>query len=615
MSFLTLEDVNSSLIKYAPINIFHKINTKDIDIDEFSNVKYDFCDITHIINGNEHTFKFTIVNSNWTGAYYFTDENGNYLDYSASYDSNTGVLSFTTSLSSVILVLYCTNLANSFDFVRLTWRPLILNPIITSSIEENNVDIPVISLNNEDLDGESYIIKYHDKFTDILSNETRDFNLNDDNEFIISQFANPNFDMYSINYNGATFYYGVFIKKVSPIIEINDELLVGKINRVKLTVPQDFISLNSFIPDSEFPYLKGNVYYGRKTIPIEFDNGEYYFNLDLREKTNNNHVKLSLKILETDYVQGNVYNFNIPSKYVSIDNISDLIYELGINGSKIIELSRDLNLVGNLIISHDILIYGKEHSLNLNQFSIIINEGIKLKANNLSFINGDTAIIQNINSSLDLTNCRFNNCISSNYNNIGSCIFCDVDLESLSIDDDFTTNLSKCTFIDNHSAILHGGQLSVDYCKFRNENVNLVDMNNPSFIYQVDGDATITNSIFDINYSSDDLCENNLNIGFSQALVMCGETATINRANHISLQSDNTLPFVESPYNNKAHLFVKYYYPSIDSCVFSSPMENYEDKSFCHCVSGIDWVFKNNVQITKVSWKSENKLNKIDWED
>ena len=617
MSFLTVEDINSTLIKYRHINIFHNIDTSKISLDEFSEVKYDFCKITHTISSGTHTFTFKIVNSIWTGAYYFTDINGNYLDVDGTYDTNSSTLTLSATEEAVILVLYCTNLTDAFNLVRLTWRPISLDSLLTTSISEISQNIPVQSLNDENLTGKSYSISSHIKELNIDFTTSREFGINDNNEFTIVQTANPNSSVNYISYNGAKFYFDFFIKKVAPEIEINNELTVGKVNRVELTVSRDFTQSNGYIPINQFPYLKGYVYYEDNTIPIQFDstNNKYYFEMDLKEKTKNSRVKFNLEILETDYIQGTTYEFEIASKYVSIDNISDLIYELGVNGSKIIELSGDFNLVGDINVSHDILIYGKGHNLNLNNHSFILKEGVTLKANKLSFNKGDNAIIQNKNTILDLTECNFYNCKSENYNNIGSCIFCDVDLESLSVDDDFTTILTNCLFKNNHSAILHGGQLTIDNCKFRNTDSSIVDMNNPAFIYQVDGDAVISNSIFDIDISDESLCSNSENIGFSQAILMCGETATINRANHSSLQSNNSLPFFDSPYYNTCHLFVKYYYPQISSCVFSSPSEYYEDKSCCHAVSGVDWIFKNNVEITKASWESENTTRKIEWED
>jgi hypothetical protein len=140
-----------------------------------------------------------------------------------------------------------------------------------------------------------------------------------------------------------------------------------------------------------------------------------------------------------------------------------------------------------------------------------------------------------------------------------------------------------------------------------------VDKDNPAFLYQTDGDAEITNSIFDIDYQDNTLCENQINIGFAQALIRCGLTATINTATHESLQEDNKLPFFEN-YRNQSHVFAKYYYPQIETCVFTSPVENKETESICYCVTGTDWVYKTNAVVTRADWQNENTINNIDWE-
>ena len=279
MSFLTVEDVNSTLIKYRDVNIFHMIDTSNISLDEFENIKYDFCNINHSIDGNNHIFEFTIVNSNWTGAYYFLDENNNYLNVNASLDNN--VLTLTTTHESVKLILYCCSLADSFNFVRLTWRPISLRSLVTSPFERISEEIPVISLNGASLNGEYYTICSHLDSVQTISEIDEYFGLNDDERNTILQFASPNSNMNTVEYNNNIFYYDVFIQKSVPEIEINDDLTVGKINRVELIVPEEFTKTNRYIPNNKFPYLKGYVYYGDETIPLKFDstNKKYYFEL------------------------------------------------------------------------------------------------------------------------------------------------------------------------------------------------------------------------------------------------------------------------------------------------------------------------------------------------
>ena len=57
---------------------------------------------------------------------------------------------------------------------------------------------------------------------------------------------------------------------------------------------------------------------------------------------------------------------------------------------------------------------------------------------------------------------------------------------------------------------------------------------------------------------------------------------------------------------------MKYYSSQVRSCLVTSPDLGYEDKSCCHTISNVDYVFKNNTQLTNANWHSENTLNKID---
>ena len=130
--------------------------------------------------------------------------------------------------------------------------------------------------------------------------------------------------------------------------------------------------------------------------------------------------------------------------------------------------------------------------------------------------------------------------------------------------------------------------------------------------YQTDGTANITNSIFDIDYDTDNLCSNQIDIGYAQALLKIGETAIINGANINDLSRDDNLPF-HNIYKNQSHVFTKYYYPAIESCVYTSPVLGREDSNVCYCVSNLNWIFKQNTQVTRAEAGTENRIRKIIW--
>lgn len=576
--FLTVEDINTLDINTV-VNEYFVVDTSLIGTDEFSNVQYDFVKVSHTISENQHIFTFEIHNSLWCGGYWFSKSNGDYIDMDATLDNNN-TITFTTNQSSLKLHLYLCSYALEFYWIRLEYA---LDDMDTIIITKKELGVGRIIYFTSLKYGSRYYthIRLYEGVTEW------------------SQLSG----FYSYNL--------VQIKKTDLVFNFNNDCLVGKINHIPLGVDQKYLPGGSMVDDTP---LNMEIVYGDAVLPVTYDDdiGDYCFDLDLSNKLDTNSVKVSLKVTSNTYVNNGVFDIIIPCEYVTISNEVDLMTQLAL-GIKVLKLDADIGLTSNIQISSDVIVYGEDKKLTLNNHSIILNEGVKLILENAELNIGSPAIIQKENSILELTKVKFTNNIAADYNNLGSCIFCDVDLESLSVDSDFTTRINDCTFINNHSAIFHGGQLTVDNCKYLNNDLTYVDKDNPAFLYQTDGDAEITNSIFDIDYQDNTLCENQINIGFAQALIRCGLTATINTATHESLQEDNKLPFFDS-YRNQSHVFAKYYYPQIETCVFTSPVEDKENESICYCVTGTDWVYKTNAVVTRADWQSENTINKIDWE-
>lgn len=122
MTFLTLEDYNS--INFKPINEYYELNTQDISEQEFTNVLFDFCIVSHEIDGNEHTFSFQIQNSLWAGGYWFSKQNGDYIDTYVEYDWADNSLTITTNESSIILNLYLCSFAPRFRQYQIEYKLL-----------------------------------------------------------------------------------------------------------------------------------------------------------------------------------------------------------------------------------------------------------------------------------------------------------------------------------------------------------------------------------------------------------------------------------------------------------------------------------------------------------
>jgi hypothetical protein len=135
-------------------------------------------------------------------------------------------------------------------------------------------------------------------------------------------------------------------------------------------------------------------------------------------------------------------------------------------------------------------------------------------------------------------------------------------------------------------AILSGGNLEVDGCTV---NGKISNKNYPYFLYQTDGIATILNSQFNLR----DTMVYDYDIEFNSCIFTCGETATVNGYSHTELQNNNLTAFFDTQ-RNTSKIDVQYYYSLIEDTVHLQ-----SSKGFCHSVSGVDYVYKTNINLTR----------------
>ena len=136
-SLLTVEDYNSVNTRY--INEYYTLDTSKISDQEFENVLYDFCIVSHSIEDDEHTFTFEIYNSLWTGGYWFSKQNGDYINYDATFDDDNNTITFTTTESCVKLHLYLCSFATRSMFVRLEYIFEDLDMVIVTKKQLNTL--------------------------------------------------------------------------------------------------------------------------------------------------------------------------------------------------------------------------------------------------------------------------------------------------------------------------------------------------------------------------------------------------------------------------------------------------------------------------------------------
>lgn len=584
--FLTLEDINTTIFNNKTF-WSEEIDFSQLPNEDFTNLKYGFCKITRITDGDVITYYFKIENSYWSKGFYVLNDEGIIGDFD-----------WAMSLPEE---------ENEYDIWIRPYEPLHLFLYMGQLFL--SVPTQIVSLPKEyyrNMDYEELNTPQDMELIYLIDGESMWFT---DVTFVkgmnhIERLSSA----YSV-------YVWVNLIKSDFVFNCNQNLILGKNNEVALGTDIKYKPNGAMIGNNA-PNI--TVEYNNQTLEVNYDNelNDYVFNLDLTDIANPQNIKFKVIIERNKVINNTETDVTLFADYQTISTYADLNSACQIaNANNTFKLGADITLTDNISVSHSIKMIGANHTINLNEHNFELLEDVHFIAENLILDSGDSAIFLNTNSKLTLNNCKFINCISTNYNGLGSCIYCDVDFENLSLADDFEINLNNCYFLNNHSNIFSGGLLNIDKCKFRNNDISVVDKNNTAFIYQTDGTATITNSIFDIDYTSTSLCTNEKNIGFAQTIIMCGETATINGATYTDLAKDGSINLFGNDYNNLSHLFVKYYYPQIETCVFSSPYGGFEALSCCHSVSGLDWVFKDNVQVTRASWNTENTNRKIRWED
>ena len=560
MTFLTVEDVNSVNLNH--INEYYELDTSKISEQEFSGVLYDFCIVGHSINGSYHIFTLEVHNSLWKGGYYVEQAN-------VSYDSSTNTLTVVTNKSSIVFYLILSNYA-SFSLAKHLAVPFESFMLITKKEIGTTKKVKYI-----DLQHNKNIIEYN-----------RTLNL-------------------GVNSGLTNVPLLVLLKKTDLVYNLSDDLTVGIVNQIQLDVDDDYLPGGSLVDEDLLDIV---IKYEDIEIPVVYDSelNDYYFNLDLTKKIDNKPIKLEVIVNEIDLVNASRQNITLSCSYSSASNYEELQRNI-VAGAEIIELTNDITFNSNLIIPHNLMIYAKNHNIYLGSYNINVLEGISVEMDDGNFFNGTNCFIQQVNSKLVLNNCKFSNAIISD-NFKGSVISADYD----GLDDTIITELVNCRFVNCHHTIYHGGDLTVKDCKalFDNFNEN-VDTDYPAFLTAYDGTVELIGSIFDIDYNNDD----NPNIKFAEALIGLGENTIFNGFATNQLKYNDILPFFDAPFNNKSHIFVKYFYPQINAYVISSPILGKEDRSVCHMILGTDWVYKNNVQVTRVDWQSENNIRKIDWSE
>ena len=537
ISFLTLEDIDGTIFNNQDF-YWHMIDTSNISTtNDYSNVTIDFCKVSrNKLQNGKYRYTLKIDSTNFTDGYYTINRAG-----AGEYWGSNIV--FVSNDPSVKIFLYMGN--QTLDTLSVMYYFL----------KEEKIQLTLKELN------QPQTIEY----VDIL-NET---------ELSLSQSVDVGYNLIVNNYDKPIGFLLVNLLKSDFLFNCTQSLTLGKVNTVRLGVDTDYKPNGAMVGSNS---VNIQVLYDDTYIPVRFDTSlnDYVFDIDLTNKQNESKVRLKVFVEANDVLNETETDIALDTSFETINNETKL-QTLFSNGG-IGRLGANITLTKDLTVENSVLLLGNIKTLNMSNHKIIVPTDKTFKATETIFTNGKNTIQQNTGSTVELTACGFSDCTG-----FGSVIDCQTDLSSLSIENDFTTNITNCVFLNNDMCILHGGELNITGCEVTGK---IGNPNNPYFLYQTDGNATILQSEF--NLSSDTQIESD--IEFNSCIFTCGETAIINGNSHDELQQNNINTFISNPQNNTSTINVTYYYPAIEDYITLQ-----SDNGYCHSCSDVDFVFKNNV--------------------
>ena len=551
MTFNTVEDVNGTQFDNQGF-WWYELDTAVIDPDgtaEYENIKIDFCTITKKtdeLNTWAYNYTVTVNATNFTGGFDFLSKNGESMGGVAGRDENVVTGIYVKSKAPLKILLYMGMKEISSEWGLMDYY--IVNPTLDLNLKELNQS-KTITIKTW---GRGYA-------------------------YSVSQILVKGYN--EIYYNNLSCgYLLVKLLKTDFQFNCNQDLIVGEVNTVQLGTNSDYKPLGDLVGEYA---TKLSVLYNDKTIPVVWNSqlNDYTFDLDLTDKTDEGKVRFKVIVEANEVLNASETDVALDCKFETIDTLAKLTELFRIGG--VGRLGANLTLTDDLTLTKSVNLIGNDCSIDMASHKLVIPSDLTFKAQSVNFSNGVNTVQQEPNSSVELSNCSFTGCTG-----FGSVIDCQVDLASLDESDDFTTRLTDCTISDCDMAILSGGNLEVNGCSVIGK---ISNKNYPYFLYQTDGNATILNSEFDLTDST----VYDFDIEFNSCIFTCGETATINGYSHTELQNNNLSAFFDTQ-RNTSTIDVKYYYSLIEDTVHLQ-----SGKGFCHSVSGVDFVYKTNITLTR----------------
>ena len=557
MSFLTVEDINTALLKYEKINLWQHIQINQ----GVGHYYYDFIDCNTTKSNDVYTHLIKVNNDLWTGRFYLSVGNWNYTvvdNNTIQITTNEPVLDiyfqiggYTTTRKVCYIPFRILDIEQEFYTAN---KPLDIRFKLETSI--NYFDVTYGGWDWE----ETITVNVNGGYLDLHVEDNRLIS-----HLKISEKGNAN-DYYLIQIKQD--------KSINALFPVNQDLILGEINTV------NFI----YVGDEENPSI--NRFKIICDYPVS-DITKNSFKLDLTDKFDTNNVQIKYKINNGVTYDCIPFEKEYSVKYNTVSDVTGLNSFFDKQG-KVLTVSNEITLNKSLYVYNDMVITGENAVIDCNGYNIIIDG--ELTIDGVTFRNSPRIFIQNNNSKLTIKNCTFT---GNGFGvNVGGVVFC-----NYSDENNIQTVISNSRFINNNSCIFHTGDLTVMDCYFEvNDEFKHgeIDVNNVFGIYQTSGELKFNNNEVYFDLTNNYYTVNKINIGFKQAILNIGESAIVNGNSTDKLLVNNNT-FLQ---NNKITTTSKYYRDDVSSNVNITPI-NTSNSNYLWIIENYDYIFRTNTEINR----------------
>ena len=557
MSFLTVEDVNTALLKYEKINLWHHIQINQ----GVGHYYYDFIDCSTTKLNDVYTHLIKVNNDLWTGRFYLSVGNWNYTVV----DNNT--IQITTNEPVLDIYFQIGSYKNGKKVCYLPFRILDIEQEFYTANKPLDIRFKLETAINY-FDVTYGGLDWRETITVNVNGGYLDLHVEDNRVIFYLKISEK---------GNADDYYLIQIKQdksINALFPVNQDLILGEINTVNFLYvgDEENPSIDSFEIICDYP-----------VSDITMNS----FKLDLTDKFDTNNVQIKYKINNGVYYDCIPFEKEYSVKYDVVSDVTGLNSFFDKQG-KVLTVSNEITLNKSLYVYNDMVITGENAVIDCNGYNIIIDG--ELTIDGVTFRNSPRIFIQNNNSKLTIKNCTFT---GNGFGvNVGGVVFC-----NYSDENNIQTVISNSRFINNNSCIFHTGDLTVMDCyfevndEFKHEEINV---NNVFGIYQTSGELKFNNNEVYFNLTNNYYTVNQINIGFKQAILNIGESAIVNGNSTDKLLVNNNT-FLQ---NNKITTKSKYYRDDVSSNVNITPI-NTSNSNYLWIIENYDYIFRTNTEINR----------------